>query len=549
MHENQTKFDQLWSQLSQLAKSDTIKSLQHLFQGDSCRADRFTYSAAGLHVNISRQHINDEVFGVLLQLAKTAQVPERRQSLLNGDPVNVTEKRAVLHSALRGGANTDQYRGEIDKCLKKIQIISESVTNGEWLGFGNQAITDVVNIGIGGSDLGPRMVTEALAPYRNHRLAVHYVSNMDPADIHNTLAKLTPATTLFIIVSKSWRTPETLSNASIAREWMQAACPEKNLSKHFIAISTAIAQCSEFGVATDNILPMWDWAGGRYSLWSAVGLSIALATNFQHFSDLLDGAKQMDRHFAEADAETNLPLILALLDIWQVNFRGYRNLAILPYSHNLRLLTDHLQQLIMESNGKSVDVAGAPLSVASCPVIWGSAGTNGQHSFHQLLHQGTEVIPTEFILPLLSDTPYDDAHTQLVANCLAQAEVLMDGQSEEHIASNLLAEGVSEDEAHWLAKHKRMPGNRPSTLISFDRLTPQTLGALIALYEHRVFCSSVIWNINAFDQWGVELGKVVAKQIHSALDAKRPTSSNPATLAAIKTFQAALQRNNKRDDR
>lgn len=533
-----------WQHLQKLAEGNKNITLGQLFSRDPKRSQAFRYQAAGINIDISRQHVTPEILTALLDLASSQQMSKKIQDLLNGCTVNATEQRAALHTALRGGANTTEMDDEVKTCLARMEEICRSLHQGQWLGFDHQPIRDIVNIGIGGSDLGPRMAAEALAPFKNTSARLHYVSNMDPANIHQTLRELNPATTLFIVASKSWRTPETLSNAALAKAWLlEKAGDSTDISMHFIAISTALDLCHQFGVASQNILPLWDWAGGRYSLWSAIGLSIALATSFDVFKELLSGAKEMDRHFADTAPERNIALIMALVDIWQVNFRGHHSLTILPYSHDLRLLPDHLQQLIMESNGKSVGRNGDLVSYPTCPVIWGAAGTNGQHSFHQLLHQGTESIPAEFILPLHSHTPHRQAHMELVANCLAQAEVMMDGQSCESITEALIEKGVDTDTAHQLARHKAIPGNRPSTIISLNKLTPRSLGALIAFYEHRVYCASVIWDINAFDQWGVELGKVVSKEINEQLSSHHPSVKNPATQAAIIEIQKTFRDN------
>ena len=539
MHEKQTLSGTIATELLTLSNSDSLSSLLDLFRGNPHRSEQFRLRGAMLQLDFSRQHVDQQVIDKLIGLAREHKLQDNIQSMFNGLTVNSTEKRAALHVALRNAAATDKYDDEIRLVINAVSRLTSILHSGNWQGYDGRAITDVVNIGIGGSDLGPRMVVEALKPYRQGSLKVHYASNMDPVDIHQTLTELDPGTTLFVIVSKSWRTPETLSNANIAREWLHNAGGNEAISRQCVAVSTAIEQCREFGINAQHILPMWDWAGGRFSLWSAVGLSIAFSTGFDHFSELLSGAREMDTHFISTPLEKNLPAIAGLLDIWQINFRNAHSLAVLPYSHNLHLLTDHLQQLIMESNGKSVSLQGAALPYSTGQVIWGAAGTNGQHSFHQLLHQGTDVIPAEFVLPLKGLTPYTDAHAQLVANCLAQAEVLMDGRPLATVIDELLAQGMDEEEARQLAPHKVMPGNRPSTIISMEKLSPRSLGALIAFYEHRVFTSSVIWKINAFDQWGVELGKVVASRIHGQLDSASPDSQNPATRSAIMDYQRA----------
>ena len=529
---NKNNPDQLpaWHHLSTLATNARNKPLHKYFSEDDKRPAKYRVQAAGLTADFSRHHIDDTILSELLNLANQRQLPIKTAQLFSGEPINHTEKRAALHMALRGPYGPTDLQNEVQKCKDKMQALSTRLLQGQWLGFKGQAITDVVHIGIGGSDLGPRMVVSALDAYRNDTLNVHFVSNVDPNDIEQTLAQLTPETTLFTIASKSWTTLETLSNADTAKAWLQKAAGDIDISNHFIAISSQPDRCHEYGIHQDNILPMWDWVGGRYSLWSAIGFPIILATSFGHFTELLDGAKAMDEHFSSAPLETNMPVLLALLEVWYVNFWSCGSHAVLPYDHQLRLLPDHLQQLIMESNGKRVNSQGQAVDYQTCPVIWGAAGTNGQHSFHQLLHQGTQLIPVDFILPLTSHSNNKAQHRHLVANCLAQAEALMDGTSQQPTDNNL------SNAEQKLAAHKAIPGNKPSTIISMQQLTPSTLGALISLYEHKTFCSSCIWDINAFDQWGVELGKSISSTIHNALSSTHADVSNPATAATIADY-------------
>ena len=523
----------IWQQLSSLAASSYQKNLIEYFANDDKRTENYRLYAAGLTADFSRHFIDGTILDKLLELANQQKLPQQISNLFSGKAINYTENRAALHTALRGSNGSEKIQQEIQLCLQKMQDISSRLKNHQWLGFNEKPITDIVHIGIGGSDLGPRMAVTALQTYKNQAINVHFVSNIDPNDIEETLKQLNPETTLFTIASKSWTTLETLSNADTAKAWLRKAANGADISQHFIAISSKPERCADYGINPNNILPMWDWVGGRYSLWSAIGLPIILATSFEYFSELLEGAKTMDEHFATTAFESNMPVLMALLEVWYVNFWGCGSQAILPYDHQLRLFPDHLQQLIMESNGKRVNSLGQTVDYQTCPVIWGAAGTNGQHSFHQLLHQGTQLIPVDFILPLTSHSSNHDQHRHLVANCLAQAEALMDGSKTPDV--NTLSTQEKE-----LLPHKTVPGNKPSTIISMQKLTPSTLGALIALYEHKVFCSSCIWDINAFDQWGVELGKSISLDIYNALSScNKNIITNPATAASVAAYQEA----------
>ncbi len=443
-------------------------------------------------------------------------------ALFEGAEVNTTEHRAALHTVLRSADQNipaiSEQQKKVNQVLKQMEGLVEKVHSGQWTGYTNKPIKDVVNIGIGGSDLGPAMACQALRPYQVKQLRLHFVSNIDPADISEVLEQCQAESTLFIIGSKTFTTLETLQNAKAARNWvLKAGAIDEDMQKHFLAVSTNIKAALEFGVAKDNILPMWDWVGGRYSLWSAIGLSIALAVGMHHFRELLEGAADMDKHFQTAKLENNMPVVMALIAIWYRNFWGCTTQAILPYSQSLARFPAYLQQLCMESNGKSVNVQGESLDYQTEAVIWGEPGTNGQHSFHQLLHQGTQMAPVDFILPLKSHYSLRDQQRYLVANCLGQSRTLMIGKSLEEVKQQLHQQNVPEQTIEVLAAHKVVPGNRPSNTLVFELLTPKTLGALIALYEHKVFVQSVIWNINAFDQWGVELGKQLGGEISEAL--------------------------------
>ncbi len=485
-----------------------------------------------------------EALAALLALAQEAGLAQRIGELLDGGVVNNTENRPALHSLLRAsdGAGQEARFAEVQATRERMREWSRRLEQGEHRGFSGRPITDVVNIGIGGSDLGPRLVSEALQPFRHH-IRCHYVANVDPADLQDTLRELDPGTTLFIVCSKSFRTEETLTNSLAARTWMLGAgAAEADLERHFLAITTNLEAAADFGITPDNCLPMWDWVGGRYSVWSAVGLSCAIGLGWDNFAEFLAGAESMDRHFRDAPPERNMPLTLSLLEVWCCNFLGAGNWVVLPYDQNLRRLPDFLQQLTMESNGKRVSADGATLDYDTGPVLWGSAGTMGQHSFHQLLHQGTRSCPADFILPLTTHTSMEEQHRRLVANCLAQSRTLMVGRSREQAREALLARGVDPAEAERLAPHLAMPGSRPNNLITFDALTPRSLGALLALYEHRTFCSGQLWGINPFDQWGVELGKEIGGQILGVLSGGEAQAMDASTEAAIGNWRRATGR-------
>ena len=538
-----------WQQFIDTASAKPATSLAQLFINDKNRAAKLSFQAAGLHADFSRQPLDDEALSSLTALANTLQLPRFINGLFAGDIVNTTEQRAALHTALRHDKsdnspadNNAEYRDAVKQCHSKMRSIVDRLHQQRWTGYSGKHITDIVNIGIGGSDLGPKMACAALTAYHHSAINVHFVSNADQADFLQHVATLCPETTAFIVVSKSWTTQETQLNGERAKNWLlNAGCTPEALKQHFIAITTQVEQALAFGVDEANILPMWDWVGGRFSLWSAVGLAIAIATSFENFEQLLAGAAAMDQHFQHTPLNQNLPFLLAGAEIWNVNVLGRHSQAVVPYSHDLRLLTEHLQQLVMESNGKSINHQGGTINYSTSPIIWGSAGTVGQHSYHQLLHQGTEVVPVDFILPLTSSDSDQTNHNLMIANCLAQAEVLMDGLSADLIEQRLNEQGMEPAQAEQLAPHKAMPGDRPSTLISFEALTPHTLGALIALYEHKVFCCSVFWNINPFDQWGVELGKNVAAKLFAQLSRGDDTDNNPATQASLQTILRTIE--------
>ncbi len=494
-------------------------SLEHLFDEDQSRAKEFTLEAAGLQLDYSKHLLSRDALASLLKLATQAGLHQSIADLFSGQPVNNTENRPALHTLLRASSNSEhpeKFKAVV-ATRERMQAIAQRLNRGEHTGYSGAVITDVVNLGIGGSDLGPRMVTTALQPFQGS-VRCHYVANADPADLQDTLLNLTAASTLFIICSKSFRTEETLANSLCARKWMlDAGATAAQLEKHFLAITTNLQAAEDFGIPADHCLPLWDWVGGRYSVWSAIGLSCAIAVGWDRFAEFLRGAEAMDKHFRTSGPSANMPLLMSLLELWYCNFFGAGNHVVLPYDHSLGRLPDFLQQLTMESNGKRVSIDGQTLDYTTGPVLWGSAGTLGQHSFHQLLHQGQLLCPVDFILPLTTHTGQAQQHLNLVANCLAQSRTLMVGRSLEAATESLLQRGLNKKNAAQLAPHLVMPGNRPSSVITMESLSPTTLGALLALYEHRTFCSGRLWKINSFDQWGVELGKEISTGIAQKL--------------------------------
>ncbi|MCL2523022.1 MAG: glucose-6-phosphate isomerase [Betaproteobacteria bacterium] len=516
-----------WQTLATHAASLRQRHLRELFAADEQRFSRFSRRQDGLVLDYSKQRIDADTHRLLLDLAAAADIDGWRRKMLAGETINHTEGRAVHHIALRAG---DAAPAEVRAVLERMRDCCENIHGGIWRGWTGQRITDVVNIGIGGSDLGPRMAARALAAWQQPDLRVHFVANVDGADIAPLLARLDPRTTLFIIASKTFTTQETLINAGTARAWLLAAAGDADdaVAKHFIAISTARERTRQFGIADANVFEFWDWVGGRFSLWSAIGLSLALAVGWRQFAALLAGARSMDEHFASAPAADNLPLTLALLSLWNTHFLGARSAAVLPYSQSLEKLPAYLQQLEMESNGKQTDRAGQPLSGVPCPIVWGEPGTNGQHSFYQLLHQGGQIVACDFIALAASDFPLAGHHRPLLANCLAQSAALAFGQT----AAEVRAAGVAEA----LLPYKLFPGNQPSTTLVLPALNAHTLGQLLALYEHKTFCLGVLWNINSFDQWGVELGKTLAGRIEPLLAAAGDDSAFDASTRGLLTL-------------
>ncbi|MBF0168693.1 MAG: glucose-6-phosphate isomerase [Alphaproteobacteria bacterium] len=523
-----------WQNLFAHAAREESFHLREAFATDPGRAARFTFEAAGLVADLSKNRITDETLKLLVQLAKERGVEDWRDRMFAGERINLTEKRSVLHIALRNCEDRpiivdgQNVMTGVDAVLKKMMTFSHAVRSGEWKGYGGQMMTDVVNIGIGGSDLGPVMVTEALKPYAHQRLKVHFISNVDGTHAAEVLKPLNPATTLFVIASKTFTTQETLANANTAKDWFLKAAPNKQaVAQHFVALSTNTEAVAAFGIDPANMFEFWDWVGGRYSLWSAIGLSIALSIGFEEFENLLEGAFEMDEHFRLAPLEKNLPVLLALIGVWNANVLGFPAHAVLPYDQYLHRLPAYLQQLDMESNGKSVTREGVPCAWQTGPILFGEPGTNGQHSFHQLIHQGTRPVPCDFILPAISHNPLGEHHLMLMANALAQTQALMMGKTEAEVRGEL--KPGEED----LLTHKQFSGNRPTSTIVMKQLTPATLGALIAMYEHKVFVQGVIWGVNSFDQWGVELGKQLAKPILAELKAGQPGQSQDSSTKGL----------------
>ncbi|WP_370334776.1 glucose-6-phosphate isomerase [Parvularcula marina] len=509
-----------WQALEALAATDGARHLRDLFAEDEGRFERFSAEAAGLFVDYSKTRITGDVLDGLLDLARATRLEDRRTDMFRGEKINATEGRAVLHVALRDTAKGKYFvdgadvMDDIQSVLSQMEAYCDSVHSGARMGHTGKPLDTVVNIGIGGSDLGPVMVTEALKPYALEGRATHFVSNVDGTHLAEVLKRIDPERTLFVIASKTFTTQETMTNAASAREWFLASgAPESAVADHFIALSTNEAAVTEFGINAENMFPFWEWVGGRYSLWSAIGLPIALSVGWKNYRALLDGAAAMDRHFETAPMKENLPVLLALIGVWHRSFLGMQANAVLPYDQYLHRLPAYLQQADMESNGKSVTMAGAPVAYGTGPVLFGEAGTNGQHAFYQLIHQGTDIIPCDFIAAAESHNPLGDHHEKLLANFLAQPEALAMGKTPDEVREDLKGNGMAEAEIEALVLHKVFTGNRPTVSILMERLEPKTLGSLIALYEHRIFCQSVIWDINAFDQWGVELGKVLAKAI------------------------------------
>ncbi len=514
--------------------------MRRLFSLDPKRFEKFSIEHHGLLLDYSKNRISSETIALLCQLAKEAELEKWRERMFKGEKINNTEDRAVLHTALRNCSDKpvfvdgEDVMPKVRAVLEKMRIFSGELREARWKGFTGKPIKHVVNIGIGGSDLGPKMVYQALNPYHHKKIKLHFVSNVDATHINALLKKLNPETTLFIISSKTFTTQETLSNAHIARGWfLKAARDEKHISQHFVAVSTNKKAVSEFGIDTENMFEFWDWVGGRYSLWSAIGLSIMIGIGAENFNKLLQGAYDMDEHFQQAPLEENMPVILAMLGIWYNNFFKAESHAILPYDHFLRGLPMYLEQADMESNGKSVDRDGRRVDYSTGPIIWGTTGINGQHAFYQSLHQGTKMIPADFIVSIQAHFNFQKQHNIMFSNVLAQTEALMRGRTYEETYANLTANGEEPPNLSKRIHHMVFEGNHPTNTILIEKLSPRSLGMLIALYEHKIFVQGIVWNLNSFDQWGVELGKQLAKQILDKIYQPNTVDSHDASTNAL----------------
>jgi len=536
---------QSWKNLVDHYKEMKNIHMKDLFVNDPDRFNKYSIRFNGILVDYSKNIITEDTLKLLLRLTDDVGLRDALNKMFNGERINETEDRAVLHTALRNRinipvcVNDKNVMPEVNAVLSKMKDFSEKIISGEWKGFTDKKITDIVNIGIGGSDLGPVMVTECLRPYAKDGLEVHFVSNVDGTHITETLKRLNPETTLFLIASKTFTTQETMTNAFEAREWfLKCAKDHAYVAKHFVALSTNIEKVEEFGIDKDNMFVFWDWVGGRYSLWSAIGLSIACYIGYENYAELLQGAFEMDSHFRETPFERNIPVILALIGIWYNNFFGAQTEVILPYDQYMHRFAAYFQQGNMESNGKSVDRSGSRVDYQTGPIIWGEPGTNGQHAFYQLIHQGTKIIPADFLAPAISHNRIGEHHNILLSNFFAQTEALLNGKTKEEVTEELKRDGRSDDEIRKLYPHKVFEGNRPTNSILFNKLTPRALGSLIVMYEHKIFVQGVIWNIFSFDQWGVELGKQLAKKILPELgDDKQVDSHDSSTNGLINTFK------------
>ncbi|MCK0188695.1 glucose-6-phosphate isomerase [Arenibacter sp. F20364] len=531
-----------WKKLSQHYKGNTHKTIKELFAQDSDRAKKHSIHWNDFLVDFSKNRITQETLQLLVQLADEVGLKDAIQKQFEGEIINITEGRAVLHTALRAKESDiikvegENIVPEIYEVKQKLKSFTDSVISGSKKGYTGKTFTDVVNIGIGGSDLGPAMVVEALKFYGNH-LKMHFVSNVDGDHVYETLKGLDPETTLFVVVSKTFTTQETLSNATTIKKWFLKTAAQKDVAKHFVAVSTNTEKISEFGIAPENVFPMWDWVGGRFSLWSAVGLSIALAVGYENFDSMLTGANEMDQHFKTASFSENIPVILALISIWYNNFHGAETEAIIPYTQYLSRFSAYLQQGIMESNGKSMDRNGNKVNYETGTIIWGEPGTNSQHAFFQLIHQGTKLIPTDFIGFKESLHGDKDHHNKLMANFFAQTEALMNGKTAEEVRTELQAKKVSENEIAEILPFKVFEGNKPTNTFLLDKLTPKSLGSLIAMYEHKIFVQGIVWNIYSYDQWGVELGKQLATAILNDIQGSTIANHDASTLNLLNLFK------------
>lgn len=538
---------QAWQKLELHFLTMQATHLRELFDEDANRFEHFHITFEDILIDYSKNLLTDETRQLLIQLATETGVPDAIDAMFRGVKINQTESRAVLHTALRNRSNTPVFvngqdvMSDINQVLEQVNRFSTALLSGTWKGFSGKTITDIVNIGIGGSDLGPYMVTEALRPYWSS-ITPHFVSNVDATHIAEVLKKVDPETTIFIIASKTFTTQETMTNANTARQWfLDKTNQSGDVSKHFVAVSTNQKSVTEFGIAPENMFVFWDWVGGRYSLWSSIGLSIACTIGYGNFVKLLEGAHAMDHHFRNESFEKNIPVLLALIGLWYNNFFGAASEAILPYDQYLHRFAAYFQQGNMESNGKSVDREGKPVYYQTGPVLWGEPGTNGQHAFYQLIHQGTKMIPCDFIAPAISHNPIGDHHQKLLSNFFAQTEALMKGKTYDEVVAELSQTGMSKEAINVHAPFRVFDGNKPSNSILFKQLTPRTLGSLIAMYEHKIFVQGVIWNIFSFDQWGVELGKVLANKILPELKNSEPVSTHDSSTNGLINYFKRLK--------
>ena len=514
--------------------------MKKLFKTDPERFSKFSIRFNDIIVDYSKNRITDKTLQIFRELAEEVDLRDAIEKMFTGDKINETENRAVLHTALRNRGNTPVYvdgkdvMSEVNEVLKKMEKFSHQIITGEWRGFSGKRISDIVNIGIGGSDLGPAMVTECLKPYKKEGISAHFVSNVDGTQITETLKNLHPETTLFMIASKTFTTQETMTNAFTARNWfLNHAKETKHIPKHFVAISTNTEKVEAFGIDKENMFIFWDWVGGRYSLWSAIGLPIACSIGYENFTELLQGAYEMDLHFRYTPFEKNMPVILAFIGIWYTNFFDTHTEVILPYDQYMHRFPAYFQQGNMESSGKSIDRDGKKVTYQTGPIIWGESGTNGQHAFYQLIHQGTRLVPADFLAPAISHHPIGEHHNILLSNFFAQTEALLQGKTKKEVIQELKKEGMTKEEIQKLYPYMVFEGNRPTNSILFKKLTPRTLGSLIAMYEHKIFVQGVIWNIFSFDQWGVELGKQLAKKIQPELKDDKPVDSHDSSTNGL----------------
>lgn len=535
-----------WRKLWHHYEATKLNHMRELFAQDPQRAERYWLEVGGLKLDYSKNRITDETLAGLFELARESGLPEQMQAMFAGEKINNTENRAVLHVALRNRSNTpilvdgEDVMPKVNSVLERMGKFAHAVRCGDWLGYTNQVITDVVNIGIGGSDLGPLMMCSALKNFGHPRLRMHFVSNVDGAQLRDVLEKVHPETTLFIIASKTFTTQETITNANTAREWFLREASEQDIAKHFVAVSTNQKAVAQFGIDTNNMFEFWDWVGGRYSLWSAIGLPIMLYLGEENFIQMLEGAHLMDQHFINTPLEQNMPVILAMVGIWYINYYGGGSHVVAPYDQHLHRLPKFIQQLDMESNGKQVTRDGKAVETETGPIIWGETGINGQHAFFQLLHQGTHITPIDLIASLAKRSNLPGHHEILLSNVFAQAEAFMRGKTPDEVRVELHAQGMAEDAIEALVPHKTFSGNRPTNMILLDKVDPFNMGSLIAMYEHKVFVQGVIWGINSFDQWGVELGKQLAKTILAELNGElEPQTHDSSTERLIRLYRRA----------